>query len=95
MLSEVRLKKLKAITEKCYVKANEEFLKGKTLNMEQLYRRQPERDNLYRIELCKLNTSTLEAILTAHESGQQRRMPITLDAIRNELANRVILDIKK
>ena len=81
--------KIKAATTKCFNQATKEILKnrqGFTPAAEK-----PLVDERYRVLICQLETKMLEDILNAHYTEQVRRAPITLDAIRTELASRVLL----
>lgn len=48
-------------------------------------------DQMYRTNLCRLDTDIIEAILLCHNKQKIRRAGVTLAAIKDELARRAIL----
>ena len=47
-------------------------------------------DDLYCEKLCKLDTETLQDIITCHVEGSIKRTPRTLDVIQKELLERTL-----
>src|SRR5271157_2457722 len=96
-----QIKKMGEATSKCYYEARVEVLSKRGLSKQgmvglTLFLSHEERvatDELYRIKVCTLDTYMLEDIVRAHYSGDVRRTEITLDAIRNELAARALLNL--
>ena len=93
-----QLEKMKKLTSGIYYQAKKEVMQKRKDFDATVYtielltdEEKPLVDELYRVKLCNLDTKILEDIINAHYLGQFNRAPITLDAIRTELASRELL----
>ena len=59
--------------------------------IQELHLKRDKIDTLYRQKIIELPTKHLKEILICHKKGLVRRTTVTLDVIKNELANRDLL----